>query len=54
MRNILLFLLGVQITLCGAGIWQITEGKYSAGLFNIILNGLFGYINYCNIKNFKK
>jgi hypothetical protein len=54
MRNFFIVLLGVQAALICGSIWQLTQGNYILGLFNIVLNVVFGYLNYCSIKKFKK
>jgi uncharacterized membrane protein YiaA len=53
MRKFFIALLVVQVALICVGIWQLTQGKIDAGLFNIILNLVFGTLNFYNIKEFK-
>ena len=49
-KKFLIVLLVMQILLLCAGIYQLTQGKIGNGLFNIILNTVFGIVNYQNIK----
>lgn len=35
----------IQVVLFGCGIKFIIEGSVVSGVFNIIINGIFGYIN---------
>jgi|688.fasta_scaffold2041290_2 hypothetical protein len=50
MRNFLIILLVMQILLIIVGVWQITQGKIGVGLYNIILNFMFGLFNLKTIK----
>jgi len=53
MKNIFISILIMQILLICAGVWQLTIGEINVGLFNILLNTLFGLLNFYNIKTFK-
>jgi uncharacterized membrane protein YiaA len=53
MKNIFIAILIMQILLICAGVWELTIGKIETGLFNILLNTLFGLLNFYNIKTFK-
>jgi len=53
MKNIFIAILIMQILLICAGVWQLTIDKTEVGLFNILLNTLFGLLNFYNIKTFK-
>jgi len=50
MRKFLIILLGMQIALIGAGVWQLIEGHTAHGLFNIIVNSVCGLLNIQIIK----
>ena len=54
MKKVLIILLGMQIALIGAGVWQLIEGHTAHGLFNIILNSVFGLLNIRTIKEMNR
>jgi hypothetical protein len=49
-KKFLIVMLVMQVLLICCGVWQITQGKIGSGVFNIILNGVFGLLNIYNIK----
>jgi hypothetical protein len=53
LKRLLITILLIQILLIFAGIWQLTKGKIGAGLFNIIINTLFGLFSFYQIKKIK-
>jgi hypothetical protein len=50
MRTFLIALLVVQVVLIICGVIQLAHGNIGNGLFNIILNLVFGLLNLRNIK----
>lgn len=54
LRTFLIVVLVLQAVLICCGVWQLTQGKIGNGLFNIILNLVFGYVNYSNLKKVDK
>ena len=50
-RKILIIGMIAQVILIGLGIYLITKGILFFGVFNILLNLIFGLINFNTLKN---
>ena len=53
MKNIIRFLLFAQCFLIGVGVSQIIRGHIWFGLFNVVVNIIFGLLNLDTIKKYK-